>query len=194
VLINDYRKLNLGSGNVPERQFPLPWLNVDLVPAEGGYSCDIRRLPESWSGNFDEVRASHVLEHFFLAEGDEILREWVRVLRPGGILRVVIPDLDVVVRDLMRGFDSKGREAFSVSESTPILTQIYGLGYETEATDARWRHRIIANQVMLTDALAGAGLTEIYPYDRRDDPAALLGVDDDSQNRFSLCLIGRKEG
>jgi hypothetical protein len=47
----------------------------------------------------------------------------------------------------------------------------------------------IANQVMLTEALSAAELTEIYAY----DPAALLGVDDDSQNRFSLGLVGRKE-
>lgn len=38
---------------------------------------------------FDRVIAAHVLEH--LPQPHEVLREWVRVLKPGGILTLVLP-------------------------------------------------------------------------------------------------------
>jgi phosphatidylethanolamine/phosphatidyl-N-methylethanolamine N-methyltransferase len=38
---------------------------------------------------FDRVIATHILEH--LPEPHRVLREWVRVLKPGGILSIVLP-------------------------------------------------------------------------------------------------------
>ncbi len=40
-------------------------------------------------GTFDRLIAAHVLEH--LPEPHRVLREWVRVLKPGGILSLVLP-------------------------------------------------------------------------------------------------------
>lgn len=40
-------------------------------------------------GEFDRVIATHVLEH--LPEPHKVLREWMRVLRPGGTLSLVLP-------------------------------------------------------------------------------------------------------
>lgn len=36
--------------------------------------------------------ASHVLEHIPWYKTEEVLREWVRVLKPGGVLEVWVPD------------------------------------------------------------------------------------------------------
>ena len=38
------------------------------------------------------VYASHLLEHLYLDEGKRLLRECYRILSPGGILRIVVPD------------------------------------------------------------------------------------------------------
>lgn len=38
---------------------------------------------------FDRVIATHVLEHLYRPH--EVLREWVRVLKPGGVLSIVLP-------------------------------------------------------------------------------------------------------
>lgn len=60
---------------------------------------DVRkRLP--WrDGSFEAVYASHLLEHLHLSEGMALLRECHRVLRPGGVIRIVVPDLESAIRD-----------------------------------------------------------------------------------------------
>lgn len=42
---------------------------------------------------FDEVRSSHVLEHLPQSKTLKALTEWYRVLKPGGVFRVIVPDL-----------------------------------------------------------------------------------------------------
>ena len=41
------------------------------------------------SGTFDRLIATHVLEH--IVDPHEVLREWARVIRPGGTLSLVLP-------------------------------------------------------------------------------------------------------
>jgi len=194
VMVHEkYSKLNLGSGTVLDHQFPLPWLNVDIEANDSGYRCDVISLPTDWTERFREVRASHVLEHIFLEDWDAALAEWVRVLAPHGVIRIIVPDLEIVVRDLVRGFDDKGRSALSTIETTPVLAQIYGAGYGSRQTEERWRHRIIVSKQMLGEAMLRRGLTDIRVYNRLDDPAASLGIRDDSQNMFSLRMLAIKE-
>ena len=45
----------------------------------------------------DEIRASHILEHFSFGDAEKALKEWVRVLKPGGKIRLAVPDVDKVL-------------------------------------------------------------------------------------------------
>jgi len=47
--------------------------------------------------SFDVVYHSHVLEHFSQPDGLRFLGQLPKVLRPGGLLRVVVPDLERIV-------------------------------------------------------------------------------------------------
>ena len=53
-------------------------------------------------GSFDYVFASHLLEHLYPGHAEFCVREAHRVLAPGGILRVVVPDLDLHVAEFHR--------------------------------------------------------------------------------------------
>lgn len=189
-----YTKLNLACSNTPHLKFPEPWLNIDIKSEIADYICDVRKLPEGWTERFDEVRASHVLEHLYMEEWISTLNEWVRILKPGGILRVAVPDLNIVLRCLKDGHDKKMRPAISGIKPTSVMTQIYGIGYETAKTEKRWRHRMIFNEESLIQLLRHQGeLEDIHSYPQSEDPAADLGIKDDSQNQFTLCVMGRKE-
>lgn len=81
-------RLHLGCGGTYVRG----WTNVDLFGSRADLYWDLRRpLPfpdESVSAVFHE----HVLEHFDLPGAIALLAECRRVLRPGGVLRVGVPD------------------------------------------------------------------------------------------------------
>lgn len=69
--------------------------NVDLV-------CDSKNLPLE-SESLDEVFASHIIEHFYFDEVEYVLREWLRVLKHGGKLTIIVPDFfkvwEMIVND-----------------------------------------------------------------------------------------------
>lgn len=95
-------RLNLGCGP----KLLEGWVNVDYESNHSGrkpdVSADLRDLPFA-DGYADEAMAIHVLEHFYLWETRGVLREWVRVLKPGGTLAIEVPCLDKVVEFMRRG-------------------------------------------------------------------------------------------
>lgn len=115
-------KLHLGCGTV----IADGWVNVDnatgahvrklpIIGAVAGkllfrtpWSPDIvfqdLRKPFRWAdGTVDVIYTSNTIEHLKKRDGENCLRECARVLRPGGILRVVVPDLKGYVEDYLAG-------------------------------------------------------------------------------------------
>jgi hypothetical protein len=93
------RLLNVGCGAT----YHPAWVNVDFAAASSDVrACDIRRGLPFADASFEACYASHVLEHLTPAEGARLLRELYRVLAPGGIARVVVPDLELIVLDYLR--------------------------------------------------------------------------------------------
>src|SRR5215813_6484794 len=56
-----------------------------------------KRLPHS-DGSIDYVYSSHFLEHLPLQSARRLIKEMFRVLKPGGVARIVVPDLAVGTR------------------------------------------------------------------------------------------------
>jgi SAM-dependent methyltransferase len=59
-----------------------------------------KRLPFPDAG-FDAVYSSHVLEHLAPEHGEALIGEMHRVLAPGGVVRVVVPDLEGICREYL---------------------------------------------------------------------------------------------
>jgi len=91
-------RLNLGCGPFPMQGFTnvdqFPEVNPDLV-------CDITALPYE-PGTVSEIYAGHVLEHFMFADGQKALRYWLTLLKPGGLISVVVPDYDFLVKEYVK--------------------------------------------------------------------------------------------
>lgn len=89
------RLLNIGCGHV----WNDAWINLDGAPGDSA----IRRHDITLGLPFDDASidacyASHVLEHLTRAQAGALVGEMHRVLRPGGIARIVVPDLEAIVR------------------------------------------------------------------------------------------------
>ena len=89
------RFVNLGCGN----RFHPDWVNADIAPHDPSVmQCDLsQRLPFP-DNDFDIVYHSNVLEHIRRDDAPAFMRECFRVLKPGGILRVAVPDLEGICR------------------------------------------------------------------------------------------------
>jgi predicted SAM-dependent methyltransferase len=101
--------LNLGCGN---RYHP-SWVNVDIHPTGPSVVVhDLERGIPFPDNSFSAVYHSHLLEHLPKADAPGFLRECLRVLQPGGILRVVVPDLEKIARLYLEALDGalKGDE------------------------------------------------------------------------------------
>lgn len=94
---------NLGCGG----RFHPTWTNLDFVAgAPGVLAHDLRRgipFPDEIG---QMVYHSHVLEHFTPSDGNNFIRECFRVLKTGGILRVVVPDLECIARSYLAELDA----------------------------------------------------------------------------------------
>ena len=87
--------LNLGCGS----RFHKDWINIDIQSqSEFVIAHDLKNGIPFGDHEFNMVYHSHVLEHIPKDEAIKFLKECVRVLKPGGVLRIAIPDLEKITR------------------------------------------------------------------------------------------------
>jgi SAM-dependent methyltransferase len=86
-------KLNLGCGD----KILDGYVNVDVAASRAGKRpdvlCDLRALTPFEENTVDEILSVHVVEHFWRWEVVGILKEWARVLKPGGLMVLECPNL-----------------------------------------------------------------------------------------------------
>ena len=94
------QRLNWGSGTEPAPG----WINSDVKQGPGiDLCCDIRDGLPLASGSVDYAVSVHALQELPLPDIVPVLRELRRVLRPGGALRLVLPDLEKAIEAYRRG-------------------------------------------------------------------------------------------
>lgn len=88
--------LNIGCGT----KFWDGFVNIDFdnnwCNVKPDIACDIRKidLPDNHA---DSAYAIHVIEHFHRWEAESVLREWLRVIKPGAKLILELPCLDKII-------------------------------------------------------------------------------------------------
>lgn len=152
-------KLNLGCGGYPKEG----WANYDLISHPGVISRDLTSgLPEP-ANSVDVIFSEHFLEHIEQPKAIDLLRHCHRVLKPGGEIQIVMPDLRKVCEMyLSRDFD--GLRALGLFESN----QGSLCRFVNQAMRA-WGHQFIWDVDEFSAVLASIGFREIaeVPMDER---------------------------
>lgn len=79
------------------------WINLDQYASSEKVQTYDLRTPLPFPNNFaDAIYCSHFLEHLDDKMADKFLSECLRCLKPGGVLRVVVPDFERMAKDYLR--------------------------------------------------------------------------------------------
>jgi len=82
------------------------WANVDYSsPMENVIEMNILDGLTFSDGSFDAVYTAQFVEHLTLQETAVVLRETYRVLKPGGVLRIVTPNMEELARTYLQHLD-----------------------------------------------------------------------------------------
>lgn len=116
-------RANLGCG----RHVHEGWINIDLASSEPGVLVhDLSTgipLPEQ---SCSIVYHSHVLEHLDRAKAHFVLRECHRILKPEGVLRVAVPDLEQICRTyLVKLEEAVAGKPGSASDYEWMMLELY---------------------------------------------------------------------
>lgn len=155
--LNTEIKLNLGGGSthVPG------YRNIDIKNGQLAYPLEFA------DNSVAEIRASHIVEHWPFKETLNVLTEWVRVLAPGGWLKIAVPDFEWIA------------QAYLEKQQVPL--QAYVVGSQTDDHDF---HKAVFDKPSLRQLMTDAGLINIEGWSSEIKDAASLPV--------SLNLKGQK--
>jgi SAM-dependent methyltransferase len=159
-------KLNLGAiGEVPHGQNIPGFTTVDV--REGAeVRCPLDKLPFE-DGSASELYCSHCLEHFSHTRTIEVLKEWHRVLKPGGKAYISVPCWDQILKIIQKaGFLQWTRFLLWGDQRDPFSY-----------------HYIVFNYPLLAGNLASAGFKDV-----RKIASMPYGLDDAS--RATDCIYG----
>ena len=141
-------KVHLGCG---KRNFGTDWVHVDKVDYPHVTWRDVTKLPYP-KQSCDLIYASHLLEYFDRVEVVQVLEEWLRVLKPGGTLRLAVPNFEAICLMYGRGIS---------------LDKLIGPLYGKWGSPPVY-HKTVYDFDSLERVLTSAGFSEVRLYDWRE--------------------------
>ena len=171
-------KLDLGGGY---RRGTNGWITVD-VSHECDLYWDLRYGIPFADGSVDALYSSHLFEHLAYEDGQALLRESLRVLKPGGSFSIVVPNARLYV-DHYTGATELPAEFFGWEPAYNNTTRIDALNYVAYMAG---EHKYLFDQENLLHILSAAGFERVS--DRAFDPE----TDMPERDYESLYAIGFK--
>lgn len=116
-------RANLGCGS----QICPGWINIDIISTGPSVVAhDLSTGIPLPNASCEVVYHSHVLEHLKRSDAQFFMRECFRVLKPGGILRVAVPDLEQVCRQYLLTLDQAlGKETYAAYDYEWIMLELF---------------------------------------------------------------------
>jgi predicted SAM-dependent methyltransferase len=130
--------VNLGCGT----RFHPDWTNINLSSSRPEVMAhDLSRgipLPDA---SCDAVYHSHLLEHIRRHEVKDFLAECLRVLKPGGVLRVVVPNLETICRLYLEKLDlAVAGDPSAIADYEWVMLEMYDQTVREHWRSPMWRY------------------------------------------------------
>lgn len=152
-----------------------PWIAVAYPPSD--VSVDLRSGVPLPDGSTRFVYSAHTLEHLgFPGEALRLAREMRRILEPGGVLRIVVPDIATYAREYASGNHDFFAERLAQPVSNPIarslqalypyltdLHQVLDYAGMAQPPGTLGGHKFGYDLETLTNLLTAAGFTDVVP-------------------------------
>lgn len=152
------RCLNVGCGT----DYKKGWINLDNNSDNNIDKLDLNwdlRNPLPFEDNsIDYIFNEHLIEHLTVEEGQVAIKDMMRVLKPGGVMRIATPDLEVAVDKYIN---------LPVKDDPVLNSEKFGLGFiKTRAekiniTFRWWGHQWLYDWEELERRLVSAGCSDI---------------------------------
>lgn len=140
--------LHLACGKRPFQD----WINIDIMPFSPGTDIllDLRRPIPLPDNVIDLMYSEDFIEHLDRLEGSRLLNECYRILRPGGIMRLLTPNLRTLAKQYVDR-SSNLLEWYSHRYGTTYFAEILNHGMRS------WGHQFIYDDDMLAQELRIVG-------------------------------------
>ena len=155
------RKLEIGPGKKP-----LPGFETLNITGSPTYLADAGKRLRIPSNTFDLIYASHVLEHIPWFNTAPTLKEWVRILKPGGTMEIWVPNAQSIAAALLA--DDEVPETWSgnfkgkqFNPDRDVCVWAAGRIYAYGPPDNNW-HRALFTPRYLFTVMAASGLSELH--------------------------------
>jgi SAM-dependent methyltransferase len=173
-MIDSFKKINLGCGN----SFDSRWDNFDLFPqSDQILTIDLLKPLPFNDKCYDYCYCSHVLEHMPRGYVSSFVSEVFRILKPNGVFRVVVPDLEMITRNYLKELDavisgnikSTERLDWMTIELLDQLTRTFSGGF----MGRMWYSRPLESRELILERLGLEASTWINKFDNDFDKGAI---------------------
>jgi predicted SAM-dependent methyltransferase len=169
--------LNFGSG--PRGKSDSHWVNIDGYPDTNVHFClDFSRPLPIPDDALDGIFCEHVMEHFTFETGLKICAELHRTLHPGGVIRIIVPDAERIVRSYLD--DPAKLIAYRSLENATAMQVVNSFFRQ------RYEHEFLYDWETMRKLLTEAGFSDISRCALREGRCRGLLIDDEKYGWESL--------
>ena len=150
--------------------------NGNRFPANVEYGDIVKGLPLS-NESCAAIYASHVLEHLSLEDFQIALRNTFRLLKSGGVFRLVVPDLETLARKYLESEDAQSSIDFMKATSLGVENRSRGLRGFTRSWLGNSSHLWMWDFKSLSSELQEAGFNDVRKCNAGDDQTFVAAED-----------------
>jgi predicted SAM-dependent methyltransferase len=149
--------LEIGAGDTPRPDY---WIMTDLEPRNARMTkMDATTVFPFEPETFDYVYSEHMIEHVPINGGRNMMHECYRVLKPGGVVRIVTPGMDFLIRMVLG--DPAMMDYAAWSHGTFCRDQPHRTSVVFNNFVRAWGHQFIYDRTTLEFVLTEAGFRDI---------------------------------